>query len=239
MNRIVLLHRSTGLSIFLGNTNYYVNKLTKKSDLKSYVRKYSKESKSDCTVSEKHFASPLSLKNYPYDYYNVWVKNAGNTPFMNVPTLEILTKQFEIIVFKHCYSASNTMEDSGSPDIDSEERRIENYKLQYESLKRKMHEFPETKFIIWTPAVNVKNQMTEDEARRISEFYRWILEKWDEKEDNIYLWDFYKYETEGGLYFKDEYAFSSNDSHPGKEFSAHMAPILARFIVDVADGVYD
>ena len=81
--------------------------------------------------------------------------------------------------------------------------------------------------------------MTEDEARRISEFYRWILEKWDEKEDNIYLWDFYKYETEGGLYFKDEYAFSSNDSHPGKEFSAHMAPILARFIVDVADGVYD
>ena len=239
MINIVLLHRSTGLGIYLGKTNPYVYKLSKKSDVKSYIRKYNKKNKTSYSITEQHFASPLSLKNYPYDYYNVWVKNAGNKPFMNVPTLEMLTEDYSIIVFKHCYSASNIMEDTGNPDIDSDDKRIENYKLQYIALKKKMHEFPGTKFIVWTPPVCVKNFISEDEAQRTHEFYNWIMDEWNERGDNIYVWDFYKYETEGGLYFKDEYAVGINDSHPGKNFSARMAPILAEYIINVAGGIIE
>jgi hypothetical protein len=236
MVKIVFLHRSTGLSIYRGKTNPYVFKFTKAGDIKSYFNKYNRSNKTNFSISEQHFASPLSSKNYPYDYYNIWVKNAGDKPFMNVSTLEILTADYDVIVFKHCFSASNIMEDTGKPDIESENKRIENYKLHYNALKNKMYEFPKTKFIIWTPAVHVKNLISVDEAQRTHEFYKWIIDEWDEKGDNIYIWDFYKYETEGELFFNNAYAISVNDSHPGKEFSARMAPILGMFIIDVAEG---
>ena len=100
------------------------------------------------------------------------------------------------------------------PDINSEERRLENYKLQYDALKQKMHEFSDKKFILWTPAALVENMTTEEQALRTREFYEWMINEWNEEGDNIYLWDFYKLETEGGLYLKHEYAVSPDDSHP-------------------------
>jgi hypothetical protein len=128
------------------------------------------------------------------------------------------------------------MPDTGNPDINSEEKRVENYRLQYIALKNKMHEFPNTKFIVWTPAVRVKSNITEGEALRTREFYRWIMDEWDEKGDNVYIWDFYNYETDGGLYLKDDYSAGPGNSHPGKKFSAKLAPLFAQFIIDVAEG---
>ena len=48
-------------------------------------------------IEEKIFpkAEPYGWNNYPYDYYNIWVKNAGEQPFMEEPTLEILTKEYD------------------------------------------------------------------------------------------------------------------------------------------------
>ena len=89
-----------------------------------------------------------------------------------------------------------------------------------------MHEFPENKFIVWTPAVKHKNLMTEDEAIRTRQFYDWMINEWDEKGDNIFIWDFYKYETEGGLYLAEKNAYSPNNSHPNRNFSGRMAPII-------------
>jgi len=33
-----------------------------------------------------------------------------------------------------------------------------------------------------------------------------MIDEWDEAGDNIFIWDFYSYETEGGLYLLDKYA---------------------------------
>lgn len=49
-------------------------------------------------------------------------------------------------------------------------KSIENYKLQYNASKNKIHEFPDNKFIVWTPAVLTKNKLNEDEAKRTFEF---------------------------------------------------------------------
>ncbi len=237
MVKTIFLHHSTGHSIWLGKTNRYVNRLTGKNDITSYFRKYNKENKTNYEIQEQSFPAeaPYGWRNNPFDYYNIWVKNAGNSPYMGEPTLEILTKEFDIIIFKHCYPVSKILEDKESPDIESRDRSIGNYKLQYAALKHKMHEFPNTKFIVWTPAVHVKSNLTIDEAQRTQEFYYWIINEWDEKGDNIYIWDFYKYETEGELYFKDEYAVSQNNSHPNRKFSARIAPLFAQFIIDVAE----
>ena len=151
---------------------------------------------------------------------------------MEEPTLEMLTKEYDEIIFKHCFPVSRISKDTGAPDINSDEKRLENYKLQYNALKKKMLEFPDTKFIVWTPVVCTKNQMTEDEAKRTYEFYDWMMNDWNEKGNNIYLWDYYKLQTEGDLYLLDKNASHPNNSHPNAEFAAAAGAQLCKFIVE-------
>jgi hypothetical protein len=238
MERIIFLHHSTGQAIWYGKTNRYIRKLTNRSDVKTFFKKYNRKNKTSYYISERSFpnVNQYGSANFPYDYYNIWVKHAGENPYMGDPTLEILAKEFDIIIFKHCYPVSNVLEDTGNPNIDSDEKRIENYKIQYDALKKKMHEFPNNKFILWTPASKVKKSITLEEAQRTNDFYKWIINEWDQKGDNIYIWDFYKYETEGGIYLLDNYAAGFDDSHPNKKFAGRMAPLFAQFIIDVAKG---
>ena len=239
MKKIVFLHHSTGRSIWVGKTNKYLFKLTQKGDVQKFLDDYNKKNKTVYDITELSFPknTPYGWKNYPYDYYNIWVKNAGENTYLEEPTLEILTKEYEVIVFKHCFPVSRILKDTGAPDINSEEKRVENYKLQYNALKHKMHEYPNNKFIVWTPAVCTKNQITEDEANRTHQFYKWLIDDWDEKGDNIFLWDFYKYETEGDLYMSEKNAYSPDNSHPGREFSARVAPLFCKYIIDVIGSV--
>ena len=237
MKKIVFLHHSTGEAIWKGSTNRYVYKLTGTGDVEKFFSAYNRKHKTSYEISAVNFpkSTPYGWNNYPYDYYNIWVKNAGPEPFMEEPTLEILTKKYDVIIFKHCFPVSRINEDTGVPDINSEVKSIENYKLQYDALKKKMHEFPENKFIVWTPAANIKLKSNEDEAIRTRAFYSWMVNEWDEKGDNIFIWDFYNYETEGRLYLIDSNALSPDNSHPGVEFSARVAPLFGQFIVDVIE----
>jgi hypothetical protein len=234
-NKAIFLHHSTGNNIWKGKTSKFMFKLFNEGDVQKWIQKYNKENRTNYSIVEQSFPKKelYGWNNYPYDYYNIWVKNAGNKPYMNEPTLEILTKQFGVIIWKHCFPVSHIKEDTGNPDIESNDKRVENYKLQYDALKKKMHEFPETKFIVWTGAALVKESTTEEEAKRMGEFVGWIKNVWEEEGDNIYIWDFYNYETEGGLYLKDENAFSKRNSHPNASFSAEVASLFARKIVEV------
>ena len=108
--------------------------------------------------------------------------------------------------------------------------------MQYEALKKKMLEFPETKFIIWTPTALVESDTNKDDAERANEFSEWVKNVWDSKGDNIFLWDFRDLQVEGGLYFKSNYALDINDSHPNKEFSRKVAPYFCKRIVDIIEG---
>lgn len=237
MTKIVFLHHSTGSAIWLGKTNKYIYKITRKGDVQIYFTDYNKKNKTNFEISELIFPKeePYGWNNYPYDYYNIWVKNSGPNPYMEEPTLEMLTKNNDIIIFKHCFPGSRISDDTGSPDINSDNKTLENYKLQYTALKKKMHEFPNNKFIIWTPVVCTKNQMTEDQAKRTQLFYKWMIDEWDEKGDNIFIWDYYKYETEGTLYLLDKNSTDPDNSHPNKEFAAKVAPLFSRFVIDVIE----
>lgn len=238
-SRILFLHHSTGGAIWQGTTNRYVQKITRKGDVEKYIAKDNKANSRDYMIDHQSFPKnePYGWHNYPYDYYDIWVKNAGGESYMEEPTLEMLTENWDVIIFKHCYPVGLILEDTGNPDINSDERRLENYRLQYDALKKKMYEFENTKFILWTPAALVESQTTEEQALRTRAFYEWVLNEWDEDGDNIYLWDFYKLETEGGLYLKPEYAAGPDDSHPNSTFSGSVAPLFGQFIIDVVEGL--
>jgi hypothetical protein len=246
---IIFLHHSTGEVIWYGKEISLITKAAKKvskrlaevigpkPQLLVLFEKYNKQNGKNYNISDLEFpkASPYGWNNYPFDYYNIWVQNAGDKPFMEEPTLEMLTKEYQVIIFKHCYPVSNIIADQDSADINSYVMTIPNYKLQYLALRDKLHQFSDTKFILFTGAVQVKANLGEEEAKRTREFFTWVTNEWDIPGDNIYLWDFYNLETDGGLYLKDEYATAPNDSHPGEEFAGRAVKLLFNRIIDVIE----
>ncbi len=246
---IAFLHHSTGSAIWNGTKRTFLIKvvnrisdrlaemMTKSPRVPAYIEAHNLENQTDYRITEMAFPkiSPYGWNNYPYDYYNIWVKNAGGEPYLEEPTLEMLTKDYQVIIFKHCYPSSNIQPDQDSADINSDVKTMANYKLQYKALKKKMHEFPNTKFILFTGAVQVQYYLPDEEAKRAKTFYNWVINEWNEEGDNIYLWDLYALQTEGGLYFKDDYALTPYNSHPGGDFSKKVSRLFANRIIDVVE----
>jgi len=223
--KVIYLHHSTGGVIWEGG-------------VQDTIEKYNAVHGTDYSITPLEFpkASPYGWNNYPYDYWNIWVNHAGPSAYMEEPTLEMLTQTYDVIVWKHCFPVSNIVADTGSPDVTSSVKSLENYKLQYNALKEKMHEFPNKRFIVWTGAALVESQTNPAEAERAREFANWVKTTWDEPGDNIYVWDFRELETGGGLYLLPENAVSPSDSHPNSKFAASVAPLIGQRIIDVIEG---
>lgn len=238
--KIIFLHHSTGNNIWKGKPQGFdkiTNIFNKVYAVPEWFNNYNSQNGTNYFIKEQTFpkGEPYPWENYPYDYYNIWVKNAGNEPYMEEPTLEILTSQYDLIIFKHCFPVGLIEEDIGNPDIESKEKRIENYKLQYAALKEKLLQFPDKIFLVWTGAANVEAKTTPEYAQRTKVFFDWVKTEWDTEGDNIFLWDFYELETEGGIYLKEENARNSENSHPNPDFSSKAATLLCQRIVDIIE----
>jgi hypothetical protein len=245
--RILFLHHSTGQKIWDGNRSTFLSaaigkintrlsgKFYKRSGLPLLFDNYNRQFNKGYIIRDLIFPknTPYGWHNYPYDYYNIWVKNAGDNAYMEEPTLEMLTKEFQVIIFKHCFPVSNIQADKDSGNVDSDFKSLANYKLQYHALRDKLSEFRGTKFILFTGAVQVKSQISEDEAKRAKEFFDWVIKEWDLPDDNIYIWDLYNLQTDGGIYFKDINASSETNSHPNEIFSDYASKLLFNRIIDV------
>lgn len=231
---VLFLHHSTGQNIYRG---LYKDG---KSAIDEWFLDYNQNARVKINFVDKIFPKQKRWKffkgygwnNYPFDYYNIWVKNGMKKSYKNEPTLESLVPIWDVIVFKHCFPVSNIVEGE-KVDINSDIKTLVNYKLQYNALKKKMHEYPNTKFVVWTGAVQTRLNSTEEEALRTKEFFDWVKNEWDESNDNIFIWDYYELETEGGLYFKNEYAVSPEDSHPNENFSDKVSKLFCSRLVDV------
>ena len=236
--KIIFLHHSTGRVI--SDAGKGMNPITRRlfprrNYVSQWLSDYNSINGTNYTFTEQLFpkANPYGWNNYPYDYYNIWVKHGGPLPYLDEPTLEILTKQYNLIIFKHCFPVSNIDEDINKPEINSAAKRLENYKLQYLALKVKLNEFPNNKFLIWTGAAQVKSKITQEQATRARSFFNWVKNDWHTANDNIFLWDFYELETQGELFLKNENANNTKDSHPGKSFARKVAPLFCQRIIEV------
>ncbi|MBN2165348.1 MAG: hypothetical protein JW717_03630 [Marinilabiliaceae bacterium] len=244
---IIFLHHSTGKIIWDGKEPSLFQKITNKllpekilcnnALIPELMSAYNKKNNKTYSINEITFpkSKPYGWNNFPFDYYNIWVKNEGNTPFMEEPTLEILTKEHQVILLKHCFPVCYIHPDSNNVNINSDEKTITNYQLQYNALKEKFHQFPNTKFIIFTGAAQVKNNISEESAARAKQFFNWVINEWDDANDNIYIWDLFELQTDGGLYFKNKFAASPNNSHPNTKFAKIAAIKLFNRIIDVIE----
>jgi hypothetical protein len=236
--KILFLHHSTGQNVWKGKLNGLASLSMRlgSSLVPKLLKEYNKVNGKKYAIYEIWFPNnPYPIENNPYDYYNIWVKNAGQKPFMEQPTLEMLTAEYDMIIFKHCFPVSNILADDSLPDINSSKKTIANYKLQYNALKNKLKEFPKIKFIVWTGAASVEKATTPEEAKRAKDFIGWVKNEWDEPDDNIFIFDFNQIETEGELYLKPEYAKSLTDSHPNEILSKKAAELLVNRIIEVLE----
>lgn len=236
---IIFLHRSIGKDILRGETSRVSYKIFKYGSVQQWFSKFNKANKTNYQLETMYFPQlneEYGSGNFPYDYYNIWVKNGQGKDYMKEPTLESLTEKYDVVVWKHCFPVSEIMTNDAPGDVNSPERRVENYMLQYAQLKEKMKSFPRTKFIVWTGAALPKSSTTPEAAQRVRDFFNWVKEQWDEPGDNIFLWDFYELQTEGGLYLKDEYSLDGKDPHPSRALAALAAPLFCKRIVDVIEG---
>jgi len=235
---VILLHHSTGKNIWVGAVSKLSYRLTGQGAVERYIAGHNRSNGTDYRIQARVFPQkePYGWKNYPYDYWNIWVEHGGDAPYKGEPTLEILTAQgFDVICWKHCFPVCHIGEDPVNPSVASHFKCLANYKLQYNALKAKMRSFPDTKFIVWTGAALAYSDTMLDQARRAAEFFNWVRDEWDEPGDNIFLWDFYRLETEGGLFLKDSYSREPGNSHPNKAFSDTAARLFAQRVIDVIE----
>ncbi|MDC0584591.1 hypothetical protein OAO55_02550 [Bacteroidales bacterium] len=235
--KIIFLHHSTGNNVY-GGKKEILSKISKSFEeftVPKLLAAYNEVNSTKYAITEQAFpkGNPYPWNNYPYDYYNIWVKNGDKDYYMEEPTLSTLTKEYDLIIFKHCFPSSAIKENDSISNIDSDKKTLGNYKLQYTALKEKMLTYPKTKFIVWTPAALVESHTKEEDAMRANEFVNWMKNDWDQDGDNIFVFDFRTLETEGGLYLKPENANSSHDSHPNPIFCEKAADKFVDTIISV------
>ncbi|MBI5067160.1 MAG: hypothetical protein HZB56_02895 [Deltaproteobacteria bacterium] len=172
--------------------------------------------------------------NYPYDYWNLWVSHTGSSRDRGEANLDDLAASHDVIVWKHCFPVSGIGADTGSASVSSEVKTAENYKLQYQALKARMRQFPDKRFLVWTGAALRAADTDAASAQRARDFFAWVKSTWDEPGDNIFVWDFFELETQGGNVLAPAYA--TGDSHPNGTLAALAAPLVGKRIVDVIEG---
>lgn len=219
--RIIFLHHSTGGRVW----NSGVPKL---------IKEYNQNNKTNYQISEQNYPSTKGgypWSNYPYDYYNLWVKHTGDSQDKKELNLDQIAANYDVIIFKHCFPVSQIKADTGKPNIDSNKKSLENYKLQYNALRDRMLQFSDKKFIVWTGAALSEDSTTLEQAKRSKEWANWIKNEWDKADDNIFIFDFEQLETEGELYLK--YPSKNKDSHPNADFSKTAASEFVKKIIEV------
>ena len=244
--KIVFLHHSTGGLIY------------KKGGIPELMEEYNTINATNYSIVERAFPNkPYPWRNYPYDYWNIWMNgycedNRDTEEYENVECLETLTKKYDVIMLKHCFPGAKVLENTGMPDIASDRKSLENYKLQYRALRDKFDSFPENDFIMWTlvPLHRLANGGAEN-AERAKEFVDWVKNVWlkeDGKEHpNIHIFDYFSLAAETDksagdpnvmycLKYEYERSHKDSDSHPNDLACKTIGPAFFKFIVNTLSG---
>jgi hypothetical protein len=159
------------------------------------------------------------------------------------PTFSELTSHYNVIIMKHCFPASDVLEDTGKVDPSSPRQSLENYKTIYRLLRDRFDISPGMLFIAWTLPPRHRlceppQGNKEGNAARATDFSNWLKGEFIEEggpHPNIYVWDFRGIVTDPNTNFlKYDYErdHDNPDSHPNELANNEVGPMFAQFIVD-------
>ncbi len=243
--KVIFLHHSTGGMIFEGG------------DVSDSLAAFNQGNGTNYSIKDWNFPyKPYQWANYPYDYWNIWINGycedyRGKKGYVNVMCLDDLAANYDVVIFKHCYPGADILEDTGNPDISSDRKSLENYRLQYRALRDAFTSFPRTHFVAWTlaPRHRLYPGATEN-AERVKEFVDWVNNEWLQEAGknykNIHVFDFFSYAAELDpnvqppavkycLKYKYERSHDQNNSHPNELACKEIGPRFYRFIMDLLE----
>jgi hypothetical protein len=227
---IIFLHHSTGGVIFDDGHVF------------DWFSAYNAAHNSSYSITERAYPTgTYPWENYPYDYWNLWVNGACRADEPSRHCLAQLAAEYDLVIFKNCYPVSTIEEDTGSPDITSSRKSLENYKLQYSAVRNALRQFPNTLFIFWTAAPLNESATFPEQAARARQFANWV------KNDmlaggnypNIRVFDYFDLTANWNNVLRAEYERDSTDSHPNTQAAEDVGPVFAQFIVDNAQSFFD
>jgi hypothetical protein len=238
--KVIFLHHSTGAGVF------------DEGQVAAWMDNYNAAHQKNYRLTERSYPNtPYPWENYPYDYWNLWIKSTCNSGDPDIECLSSLCSSYDVIIFKHCFPTAGIGADDPVPNVSSPKKTLANYKLQYRALRNLMDGYPDNKFIVWTLTPLHRLATNEQEATRAHEFSQWVRNEWlqeDGKEHpNIYVFDFFGLMAEQNnfpqngkvncLKYDFEKSHTGNDSHPNATANAYAGPVFARFIVDVIENL--
>jgi uncharacterized protein YjdB len=235
-NAAIFLHHSTGDGVYT------------KGNVSNWVTNYNSSHETNFRIIPRTYPNtPYPWENYPYDYWNLWVNNSCNNSNPNTECLSSIANNYGLVIFKHCFPGASINPDTGTPNITSERKSLENYKLQYRALRTLMDGMPDKKFMVWTLVPLHRLATTTEEATRAYEFVKWVKNQWLTEDGklhaNIFIFDFYSLAAEMNekptngkqfcLKYEYEGSHTSNDSHPNTLANQTIGPLFAKAVVDV------
>lgn len=235
---IIFLHHSTGGGVY------------NQGDVPEWFDAYNTDHGTQYNISERGYPnSPYAWKNYPYDYWYLWVDGHCDPSQPGIECLDSLAADYDMIILKHCYPGADIQADSGTPDVTSETKTIGNYKLQYRALRALMDTYPDTMFMFWTLAPRHRLATSADNAARAAEFADWVnndfLTEDGQPHPNIFIYDFYGIVAESDpdpaqgevncLKYDFEKDHADDDSHPNTLANETAGPIFSQTIVDAIE----
>lgn len=184
-------------------------------------------------------SNAVPWNNYPHEWWLYWVDSPGAGGQI---TLETLCATYDVIAFKCCYPVSEMIADS-TPDITSEGKSDENYRLQMAAVFAECARHPNNRFVFWTGALHRAANTNEVQATRTRDWFDYLEDL--ALPPNVYLWDFGWLESvpqasweawwgPRGLYALD--AHTETDSHPTTAFGAAVAPLFVNRLISVIRG---
>lgn len=230
----IFLHHSTGINLY------------EEGKVANWIDTYNQTNGTSIKVNERNYPYDPWTYNYPYDYWKIWADGACSSTNPNIECLNTLAENYDMIIMKHCSPASHIQEDTGTPDITSDVKSLENYKEQYRALRSLFDSYPDTKFLVWTLAPLHRLSTSPTKANRANEFVQWVKNEWltedGKSHPNIIIFDFFSLVAEldenpvNGIQYclKYEYEKSHTDgeSHPNKAANEYAGPLFAQAIVD-------
>jgi len=231
--KAIFLHHSTGGNVY------------QEGKVNAWITDYNQQHNTQIELTERAFPNePYEWKNYPYDYWNLWINGKCDSGKPGIECMQTIARDYRMIIFKHCFPGAQVLEDTGNPDISSERKSLENYKLQYRALREMMDQYPDHIFVVWTLVPLHRLATTPENAQRAGEFVEWVNEEWlsedGKSHDNILIFDFWNLTAEheqkpaqgqlNCLRYEYERSHESGDSHPNKEANETVGPVFAKFI---------
>lgn len=152
----------------------------------------------------------------PDGYANIFAQPLHDPPDNTFSYL----MQYDVIVFKSCFSASNIWDDSMLAD----------YLNYYRQIRDVMDAHPERLFIVVTPPPNDPGSTSPEEAARARQFADWLASsEFLDGHPNITTFDLFGALADSDNYLRREYR-PGGDSHPNTRANQEVGAQFAAFI---------